>query len=119
DRPTGRLGDGVDVVAVDGLAGHPVAGRLLGERLDAEGAGGGHGHAVLVVLAHEHDRQLPHRGEGEGLVPGPLPDGAVAVEADGDAAVAGEPVGQPGAGGDRDAARDDAVGAEVPGGDVG
>src|SRR5690606_15741383 len=79
----------------------------------------GHGHAVLVVLAHEHHRQVPHGGQGQGLVPGALAHGPVAVEAHGDLPVAGELVGQPGAGGDGHAAGDDAVGAEVAGGDVG
>ena len=45
--------------------------------------------------------------------------GAVAEEADHDAVEALHLVGQRRAGGDRDAARDDAVGAEVAGGDVG
>ena len=76
-------------------------------------------HAVAVVLAHEDDRQLPDRRHVERLVEGALVVGAVAEEGDDDLAGLHALGGQGRADRDRDAAADDAVGAEIAHRDVG
>ena len=71
-----------DVVAVDDLARHPVAGGAVGEVLDRPLRAPVGRERELVVLADEDDRQRPRRGEVHPLVRGALPGGAVAEERD-------------------------------------
>ena len=69
---------GLEVVAVDGLAVHPVGARALVEvRLGRRALDRGP-HAVLVVDDEEDHRQPPQRGEVQRLVPGAHVDRAVA-----------------------------------------
>ena len=71
-----------DVVAVDDLAGHAVAGRALGDVLDRALRAPVGRERELVVLADEDDRQPPGRGEVHRLVHRALAGGAVAEERD-------------------------------------
>ena len=90
-----RAGDGVldgdEVVPVDDLAGHPVAGGALGEVLDRALRPPVGGERELVVLADEDDRQRPRRREVHRLVRRALGGGAVAEEGDHGLAGAAEP----------------------------
>ena len=112
DGVTGRRVDLQRVVAVDDHAGHQVGARVRGD-IDARVLDGHRiVRRVLVVLAHEHDGQLPHRGDVERLVELPLGGRAVAEEAHGHVAPALHLGGQRRPAGDRQAAPDDAIGAE-------
>ena len=116
-RPLGRLerglGDRGEIVAVDDDAGHRIGARAVGDVGDGGRAGHRHRHRILVVLADEHDRQLPDGGDVERLVERALVVGAVAEERDRDCA--GLPLlgAERRADRDRQAAADDAVGAEI------
>ena len=69
---------------------------------------------IPIVLAEEDDRQLPHGGEVQGLVEGPLRHGSITEERHRDAPVAPELCRRRRAGGDRHARGHDAVGTEDP-----
>ena len=111
-----RARDGVldreHVVAVDHLAGHPVAGGPVGEVGDRPQRPPVGRERELVVLADEDDRQLPGRSQVHPLVHRALAGGAVAEEGDRDLAGAAQLRGQRGAAGVRDAGADDPVAAE-------
>ena len=116
-RPLGRLergfGDGGEIVAVDDDARHRIGARAVGDIGDGGRAGHRHRHRILIVLADEDDRQLPDRGEVERLVKGALVVGAVAEERERDRAGAPLLGAERRADRDRQAAADDAVGAEI------
>ena len=81
---------------------------------------GGRGlRGVHVVLAHVEHRQLPGRRDIEALVERPGVRRAVAEERDRDTALAFHLRRKAGAGDDRNAARDDAVGAEHADAEIG
>ena len=111
-----RAGDGVldgeQVVPVDDLAGHPVAGGALGEVLDGPLRAPVGGERELVVLADEDDRQRPRRREVHRLVRRALGGGAVAEERDHGLAGAAHLRGERGARRVRQAGADDPVAAE-------
>ena len=112
ERAGDGLLDGGDVVAVDDLAGHPVAGGAVGDVLDGALRPPVGRERELVVLADEDDGQLPRRREVHPLVHRALAGGAVAEVRDRDLAGAVELRGQRGAAGVRDARADDPVAAE-------
>ena len=112
ERARDGLLDRGDVVAVDDLAGHPVAGGAVGDVLDRALRAPVGRERELVVLADEDDGQLPRRREVHPLVHGALAGGAVAEVRDRDLAGAAELRGQRGAAGVRDAGADDPVAAE-------
>ena len=60
DRLPRRLVDREHVAAVDAHAGHPVADRLVGERLGARLRGERRRDRPLVVVAEEDERRLHH-----------------------------------------------------------
>ncbi len=82
ERAGDRVLDGDQVVPVDDLAGHPVAGGALGEVLDGPLRPPVGGERELVVLADEDDRQRPRGREVHRLVRRALAGGAVAEERD-------------------------------------
>ncbi len=71
-RLDGRLVDGEHVTAVDAQTRHPVAGRLVGERLRAGLCGERRRDRPLVVVAEENDRRAHDGGEVRTLVEGAL-----------------------------------------------
>ena len=73
-----RLVDGEHVAAVDAHARHPVADRLVGERLGARLRGERRRDRPLVVVAEEDERRLHHGGEVRALVERALGGRAVA-----------------------------------------
>ena len=105
ERTRDRLLDRRDVVAVDDLARHPVAGGALGDVLDRALRAPVGRQRELVVLADEDDRQLPRRGEVHALVHRALAGGAVAEVRDHRLVGAAQLRGQAGAAGVRDARR--------------
>ena len=104
--------DRCDVVAVDDLAGHPVAGGAVGDVLDGALRPPVGGERELVVLADEDDGQLPGGREVHPLVHRALAGGAVAEVGDRDLAGVVELRGQRGAARVRDPGADDPVAAE-------
>ena len=109
----GGLGDQLDVVGVDRVAGDPVGGPAADRQVDQAGMAvelGPHRHHV--VLDDVDHRELPEAGHVEGLVERPLVHGAVAEVADADRVLALVLAGEGDAGGQRDVAADDRVAAE-------
>ena len=119
DGAGGGAVDGEQVHAVDAFAGDAVGDGAVGDGGGAVALLDRHRHAVLVVFADKDDGQLPDGGHVEAFVEIALVGGAVAKEAHDDAAVGEEMVGEAGADGERNAAGDDAVGAEAAEGEVG
>src|SRR5579863_9243645 len=78
ERLARRLVHGEDVAAVDADAGHPVADRLVGQRLGARLGRQGRGDRPLVVVAEEDERRLHHGREVRTLVKRTLARRAVA-----------------------------------------
>ena len=78
--------DGEEVVAVDELAGDPVAGGAVGEARGRRLLAHGRRDGPAVVLEQEDDRRAPHAGEVQRLVRVALGGRAVA-EVDADDAV--------------------------------
>jgi hypothetical protein len=118
-RGLGGRADGLDVIAVDGLARESIGGRSIGDaRILHHEVDAGRG-AVEIVLADEDDRQLPDRGEVERLVKGAFVVRAVAEERHRHRA--GPPLlgAQRGADRDRQPAANDAIRAEIALGRVG
>ena len=118
-RGEGRLGDGGEIVAVDDDARHRIGARPVGDIGDRGRARDRHRHGVLIVLADEDDRQLPDRGDVQRLVKRAFVVRAVAEKGDRDRAGPALLGAERGADGDRQAAADDAVGAEVAPGRIG
>ena len=102
-----------EIIAVDNDARHRIGDGAGRDILDRGGARGRDRHAVEIVLADEHHGQLPDRSEIERLVEGAFVVGAVAEERHRDRA-GFQPLGaERRADGDRQAAADNAVGAEI------
>ena len=112
ERELDRVLDRDDVVAVDDLAGHPVAGRTPCEILERALHPPVGRERELVVLADEHDRQRPGRREVHRLVRCALPRGAVAEEGDDRLALAAQLRRERCAGRVRQPGADDPVAAE-------
>src|SRR5262249_48073983 len=104
------LGEGSGIAAVDGDAGHGVAGSALGEVLEHGILAGGRVLRPSVVMAGEDDRQLPQGSKEHGLVDGANAGGTVA-EADSD-----DLAGLLELAGKREADADGGAGADEPGG---
>ena len=112
ERAGDRILDGDQVIPVDDLAAHPVAGGALGEILDRALRPPVGGERELVVLADEDDRQRPRRREVHRLVCRTLAGGAVAEEREHGLAGVAELRGERGARRVRQAGADDPVAAE-------
>src|SRR5581483_4603460 len=119
DAARRRLVDGEDVVAVDDDAGDAVTRGASGHVRHGMRVGGRRLRGVHVVLADVEHRQLPGRGDVEAFVERSRVGGAVAEKGDGNAALPVHLSGEPRAGDDRDAAADDAVGAEHADAEIG
>ena len=122
DRPGADGLHRLDVVAVDAIAGHPVGGGPLEERLGADHRRDRRQLGVDVVLDDDYKRQSVDRGEVQRLVDAPLVHRAVADRDEADRAVAHVLRGKRGARRDRDSGADDRVLAEQAvcrGGEVG
>ena len=104
-----------DVLAVDLPAGDAETQPARGQPRLAGGLLDGRRHRVLVVLDEEADRELPRRGQVHRLQDGADVRGAVAEVGDRDVVGVGPLVGEGEAGGERDRAPDDGVGAHRTG----
>src|SRR5271170_2595116 len=112
DRLAGEAENFHHIVTVDDETGDVVALRALRDIADRGHRLHRREFAVTVVLAYEDHRQFPHRGEVERFVEGAFIGCAVAEEARSHVVLAGNHRGERRAGRNRQAAADDAVGAE-------